>query len=350
MRVLLTIIRITLRWGFFALIVAALCTWFFVRLFVSQAEERETQILEKAAPAAGRYVQAGDVQIHIRDTGTLKGEDVLIVPGFGGWTGVWQPTAKALADAGYRVITMDLPPFGYSQRPKIPLYDRQYQAERILGVLNALGIESAILVAHSSGGGPAVEATLMAPNRVRALVLVDALLDIAYERHGRQYPPFIVDQVVSRPPLREGLIGTFITNPLFNEDILRRLVRDRATVTEEWLRLYRQPLMLKGTTRTIGEYLPDLVIWTRESRSENPDAYRKMKTPVHVIWGDDDPIAPFAQGRQIVSMIPGAVLKTMHGVGHLPHIEDPNSFQHLLIKSLNSLNQDYHAKQAEKRE
>src|SRR5690349_22037860 len=120
MRLLLVIAGGVLRWGLYALLLAALCAWIFLRIFTWQAEERETQILEKSLPAGGRYVKAGDIQVYIQDTGTLKGEDVVIVPGFGGWSGVWQPTAKALADAGFRVITLDLPPFGFSQRPKLP--------------------------------------------------------------------------------------------------------------------------------------------------------------------------------------------------------------------------------------
>jgi pimeloyl-ACP methyl ester carboxylesterase len=343
MRLLLKIIGSTLRWSFYGMLVAALCAWIFMRVFVSQAEERETLVAEKSAPEGGRYVKTADVELYIQDTGTLKGEDVIIVPGFGGWTGMWQPAAKALAEAGYRVITIDLPPFGYSQRPKLPHYDRQYQAERIISVLNTLGIDSAIVVAHSTSSGPAVEAALMAPKRVRALVLVDALLDIAHDRRVRRYPSFVVDQVLSRAALREGLVATFITNPLFNEDLLRRSVRDAATITDQWLTLYRQPLAIKGTTPAIGEWLLDSVLWSRAARSDNPDAYRKMKTPVHVLWGDDDPVAPYARGREFVAMLPNAVLKVMHGVGHLPHIEDARNFHTLLINSLNILTQDYHA-------
>ncbi|HET7158012.1 MAG TPA: alpha/beta hydrolase, partial [Burkholderiales bacterium] len=223
-----------------------------------------------------------------------------------------------------------------------------YQAERIISVLNTLGIDSAILVAHSTGSGPAVEAALIAPRRVRALVLVDALLDIAYDRRVRRYPSFVVDQVVSHARLRDGFIATFITNPLFNEDLLRRSVRDAATITDQWLTLFRQPLAIKGTTPAIGEWLLDSVLLSRAARSDNPEAYRKMKTPVHVLWGDDDPVAPYARGREFVTMLPNAVLKVMHGVGHLPHIEDPRNFHTLLINSLNILTQDYHAAKSAK--
>jgi pimeloyl-ACP methyl ester carboxylesterase len=344
MRLLFIIVGGILRWSFYALLLTALCSWIFLRIFAWQASERETQLPEKTAPQVGQYVTAGDIRLYIQESGTLKGEDVILVPGLGGWSGVWQPTADALVDAGYRVIAIDLPPFGFSQRPKLAYYDRQSQAERIIGALDALGIDSTIIVAHSTGGAAAMEAALMAPKRVRALVLIDAMLDIAYDRRGRRYPSFVVDEILSRVSLRDGLVATFITNPLFNEDILRKLVRDPATITKEWLKRYRQPLTLKSTTTAIGEWLPHLILLTRESRSENPDAYLKMRTPVHVIWGDSDPIAPYAQGRQFVAMLPGTVLKTMHGVGHLPHVEAPKEFQYLLIRSLSTIMQDYNAK------
>jgi len=68
-----------------------------------------------------------------------------------------------LAEAGYRCIALDIPPFGYSERPSTPAYDNADQAKRIVALMDSLGIEHAILLGHSFGGGTTMEIALMIP-------------------------------------------------------------------------------------------------------------------------------------------------------------------------------------------
>ena len=195
-----------LRWGFFTLLMLIVWCYVFLLIFAWHAEQRETQTVQDAAPAKGYFVKAADISIFVQEAGPPDGLDVLLIPGIGGWSGTWPNTMSVLAEAGFRVIAIDLPPFGFSQRPASALYGKADQAARILGVMDALGLSSAILVAHSSGGGPAVEAAAMPPHRVSALVLVDAELDIAFERKGKSYPPFLVDRFLATPTVRDGTV------------------------------------------------------------------------------------------------------------------------------------------------
>ena len=57
-----------------------------------------------------------------------------------------------LAGAGFHAIALDLPPFGFSQRPANARYDKQSQGKRILGVIDGLSLNSVVLVGHSFGG------------------------------------------------------------------------------------------------------------------------------------------------------------------------------------------------------
>ena len=102
-----------------------------------QAHARETSSRTDAAPGSGRFVRAADVEIFVQELGP---------PG---------ETLAATAAAGFRAVAMDLPPFGYSERPATPsAYGRQHRARRILAVIDALGVSQATLVGHSFGGGP----------------------------------------------------------------------------------------------------------------------------------------------------------------------------------------------------
>jgi pimeloyl-ACP methyl ester carboxylesterase len=102
----------------------------------------------------------------------------LLIHAAGGWSGVWENTAQQLSRAGYRVVAIDVPPLGYSERPTIPAYGRVDQARRIIGTLDALGVQRAILLGHSFGARAVVEAALQWPERVAGLVLVDAALSL----------------------------------------------------------------------------------------------------------------------------------------------------------------------------
>ncbi|WP_055530566.1 alpha/beta fold hydrolase [Streptomyces graminilatus] len=85
---------------------------------------------------------------------------------------MWDPQWQALADAGYRVVRCDFRGFGGT-----PLLDaRHNDAEDVLDLLDALGIERAALIASSYGGQVALEIAARRPERVSAMALLCAAL------------------------------------------------------------------------------------------------------------------------------------------------------------------------------
>lgn len=346
LRSLLSTLGGLLRWGFYGFLVFSACVYFFLLVFSWHATKRETQFAEDVAPAKGRYVKASDVSIFVQEAGPPDGMDVVLVPGIGGWSGTWPQTMTTLAQAGFHVVAIDLPPFGFSQRPETALYSKQDQADRILGVMDALSIQRAILVAHSSGGGPAVEAAALPAKRVRGLVLVDAELDIAFNRKSRPYPPFMVDRFLASPTLRDGAVAAFIANPLFARHLLKWLSNKRGAATEAWAELYRQPLRLKGTTAAISAWLPEWIVSVKSARSEDPETYRKLNIPIHLIWGDYDTIAPLEQAKELARLASNTTLRVIYGSGHLPHVEESQYFNYILLKSLNILKYEIETREA----
>ena len=336
----------TLRWCFYGLLLVCACVYFFLLVFSWHATQRETLFAEDIAPAKGRYVKASDVNIYLQEAGPPDGMDVLLVPGIGGWSGAWPQTMAALAQAGFHVVAIDLPPFGFSQRPEAALYSKQDQADRIIGVMDALAISRAILVAHSTGGGPAVEVASLPSKRVRALVLVDAELDIAFNRKGRSYPPFLVDRFLATPSVRDGAVAAFVSNPLFTRHLVKWLSHKPGAATEAWADLYRQPLRIRGTTAAVSAWLPQWVANMKPARSEEPETYRKLNIPIHLIWGDFDTIAPVEQARELTRLAPNTLLKIIYGAGHLPQVEETQYFNVALLKSLHVLKHDLESQAA----
>ena len=301
--------------------------------FVALAARRERIAAADAAPASGRYLVAADVRMFVQEVGPADGPLVLLVHGTGAWSETWRSALAALAAAGFHAVALDLPPFGYSERPRNGAYTKADQAARILGVLDALGAPTAVLVGHSFGGGPTVEAALAAGDRVRALVLVDAALGIA-ETSEPARPPALARGALAVPPLRTALVAAFLTNPAFTRRLLQGFVADPAVATDARVAVYQRPLAVYGTTAAVATWLPELVMPSVASRSEAPAAYRALAMPVVAIWGARDTVTPLAQGETLVRLVPRGRLEVMPDVGHIPQIEDPDGFDALLVRVL----------------
>ena len=182
--------------------------------------------------------------------------------------------------------------------------------------------------------------------RVRALVLIDAELDIAFDRKTRAYPSFVVDRFLDSPKVRDGTVAAFISNPLFTRHFLNWLSNKPTTATQEWTDLYKRPLRLTGTTAAISAWLPEWVASLKTARGEDPDTYRKLKIPIHLIWGDYDKIAPLEQAKELTRLAGNTTLKVIYGAGHLPHVEETQFFNDMLLKSLSVIKYDLETKEA----
>ncbi|MFF8289247.1 alpha/beta fold hydrolase [Streptomyces sp. NPDC016309] len=86
---------------------------------------------------------------------------------------MWDPQWPALSAAGYRLVRCDLRGFGATPAPDRPHND----AEDVRDLLDALGIERAVLVASSFGGRVALEVAARWPERVGSMVLLSPAVD-----------------------------------------------------------------------------------------------------------------------------------------------------------------------------
>ena len=131
------ILRQVSRWTLRGLLCLGLVVAAVLAVFRWQADLRENQVAGEAAPRAGRFVKAHDVDLFVQEAGDSSRAAVVFVHGTGAWSETWQPAMKAVADAGFRAIALDLPPFGYSQRPDPKHYGKEDQGRRIVGLLEA---------------------------------------------------------------------------------------------------------------------------------------------------------------------------------------------------------------------
>ena len=333
--------RRSLRAGAVLLAVVALAAI----IAVVAASGRETADRQSLAPSAGRFVHAHDVDLYIQEAGPADGHTVVLIHGTGAWGEIWRETMRRLAERGYHAVAVDMPPFGFSERPVSSDYTTATQGKRLTalaGTFTGYGVTSkpVTVVGHSFGARATVEAVMLAPERIRALVLVDAALGL----HGSDgttlpdvdEPAGAFSALLAVAPLRRPLVAGLLTNPLMTGPLLRQLISRKEAATDAMVATMQRPLGLAGTTTAAGEWLQWFVHPDRPQRSGHVASYRSLDLPVLVIWGATDTLTPLPQGKAIASLIPSARLHVLEGTGHIPAIESPADFNGALLEFLTS--------------
>jgi pimeloyl-ACP methyl ester carboxylesterase len=289
------------------------------------AASRETVDRAHLMPSGGTLVPTRSGQIHVQQQGPADGVPVVLFHGTAAWSELWRGTTDALTTSGFRVIALDLPPFGFSDRPGS--YTRQQQAERVSDVLKHLGANPAIIVGHSFGAGAAIELAMRQPEQTRALVLVDAALGLTAPLTD---PPMLI-----RPQwVREVLVSLTITNPLATRMLLQSLIARKERALPGYVEILQRPIVLRHTTTDVAAWLLYFLGADRDAISADRNAYARMTRPAAIIWGDADTVTPPAQARDLQLLLPQATLSLLPGIGHIPQIEDPDGFNAVLVAKL----------------
>ena len=308
------------------LVVIAMLVAIVVNLSWARALWVEEKTAREAAPAQGRWLRAHDVDMYVQEFGDPAAPPLVLTHGTGAWSGTWESNAMAMARAGYRVIAVDLPPFGFSTRPASRDYSRPEQALRIAGLIDSLQAGPVTLLGHSYGGGPAAEAAMLRPDRVRHLILLDAAIGLVEQPPAAAPPQGLLASVFGIRPLRTALIATVGTQPLFSEFWLRQFVARKEVVTGPRTAIYREPFVLQGFTSGLGDWAYQFAQEHGAAMSERPDGFRKLQMPLTLVWGAEDTITPLPQAQAIAKLVPGSKLVVLPGVGHIPQIEDVRLF------------------------
>src|SRR5256886_2657151 len=118
-------------------------------------------------------VALGDARIGFDDFGA--GEPVLLLHGFPTTRRLWSQVARRLAEAGYRILAPDLVGYGESEPAPGVGVGMVNQTRWMLELLDRLGIQQAAVVAHDVGTAAAQLMLVRAPERIRALALMDGV-------------------------------------------------------------------------------------------------------------------------------------------------------------------------------
>jgi len=204
----------------------------------------------------------------------------------------------------HRVIRFDLLGHGLSGPDPQQRYAPQERAEFIGAVMDALGVDRAVIAGNSLGGLASWRFAATSPARVAALIL---LSPGGYPDNGVAETPLSPPAPFAyflRHPTEAGvafaLQGVYADKSLITPDRVRRTAA-----------MMRQPGNGDAFVQSIEEFTlpdPDLLLGS-------------IKAPTLILWGESDAVIPADFGRRMTAAIPGARLVTYEGVGHVAHEE-----------------------------
>ncbi|MEV0295324.1 alpha/beta hydrolase [Nocardia sp. NPDC050710] len=284
---------------------------------VSEPEAERRDLVVNGRRVA--FVQAGD------------GERVcVLIHGLGGCWRHWAATIPALART-HRVIAVDLPGFGDSEKPRASTIGNAVAVMDALRV--SCGVERIDVVGHSLGTLVACEAAARLPRTVDRVVLVGgpitsvlALFDapIATLRRDPGLANFLVEAATAGLPLPAAIQALITRTPWARKLALAPYVPHPDDISEEVFGHFLAGVGGPGTLSTL-----------RQGFGHDFTAALTLTRPTLLIGGELDRITPAADLRRFAAANPAVQrVEILPGTGHLPMLERPTRFNRLVAEFL----------------
>lgn len=260
------------------------------------AFRRETEPCAVAPVGPGtRFVATRSGRVHVLDLG--KGNAILLLHGSGRSVADWQEGFAERLAKSYRVVAFDNYGFGQSDRDHAFQYGNALWARQAIDVLDALGVERAVVMGHSAGGVVAASLAADHPERVRATVFVGHGLAM----DPAQLIPFI-------PGVGEFMMGRAAVFGCTRSERhcaqLKAAYRIRGT-REAFLTFVRRQYTIDGLR----------LLW---------GTYEEITVPVLQVHGSLDLSIPIAAAHRLTGRLRNARLVEVEGASHDVHLDAPD--------------------------
>jgi pimeloyl-ACP methyl ester carboxylesterase len=236
-----------------------------------------------------------------------SGAPVVALHAMSGTAESWVYQLPAFTAAGYRFIAYDRRNWGRTRDGSAAEAPRT-GSEDLRGLLDFLGLDAVHLIGTAAGGGAALDFALTHPERLRSLVIADAV-------GGVQDPEYLAVQHRLRPPqiqalpieLRELSAGYRGTNP---------------DGTQRWIEIERESRHEGGREAQRSSVRPALSL------------LETLRLPVLMIAGDADLLTPPALMRLLAAHIPECRFMTVPEAGHAAFWEQSEIWNRTVLEFL----------------
>ena len=254
------------------------------------------------------------------DVGT--GPPVILIHGFGGSMWQWEHQQHALSQH-FRVLTLDLPGAGLSDKPDI-----EYRPDQMLaffvGFMDAVKVPQATLVGNSMGAGLAIGMVLTHPSYVFKLVLIDGLPSQVMEKLTS---PSIRRALETSAPAWLVSFGNMLFGGLMIEYVLQEIVHDPILLTPAVIDRSNRNRQRPGLIKPIMAVRENLPLW----ESGFATRINEITHPTLVLWGEEDRVFPIVVGEELHRTIKESRFIRIPKAGHIPQWERPDLVNQELI-------------------
>jgi pimeloyl-ACP methyl ester carboxylesterase len=258
-------------------------------------------------PHANSLLPLDGGNIFVSQDGPVEAPALVLIHGLAASTRWWDALVPLLTRT-HRVIRIDMLGHGKSAKPAGGLYGIPEQGRRVSAALDRLGVTSAIVVGHSTGGSVATAVTELRRDLVKGLALIDSYPSLDADSSdgplSRLLPVPIVGHVLWRlligPMTRKALTSAFARG----FDLPQPFVDDARRMTYAGF---------TATSRAAVAYLEQRPL---------PHRLAGLGTPLLVIFGQEDGRCR-SSSATAYRAVPGARIEVLSGVGHSPMVEDP---------------------------
>ncbi len=257
-------------------------------------------------------------------------QTLVLIHGLGSYMPAWSNNLKVLA-ADARVIALDLPGYGRSDKPNAP-YSMRYFVAKVRGLLETLEVDNPVLVGHSMGGQIALTYALMYPDEVRALVLASpAGLETFEDGEAKWLAQAVTPEftcLASNEAIYSRHVGNFHAMPKEAEF----MVEDRVAMKSA----SEFPQYCLAVSRSVAGMLDGPV----------HDRLPTVSVPTLVTFGKNDNLIPnpFLHGgstqrlaEREAKRIPGADVVVLPKAGHMAHFERANAWNAEVLQFVRAL-------------
>ena len=271
---------------------------------IPESSARHSALL--SLPVKARQVTVEDLRVNYIDAGT--GRPVVMIHGNAGNVEDFELGTIQLLSPNYRVVAIDRPGHGSSDRPNGKVATVEYQARLLHETLSTLGISKPILVGHSWGAALALAYALNYPDDVSGMVL---LAPAAYPDKGESR--FL--QFATGTPLI-GELSLLLGKPFLGRHILKQALA-QAFYPEPVPNSYlKTACALWLGKQQVKAYIEDESV-LNDSLKRMSGRYSEIRVPLVIVTGDEDKIVSANENAyRLHSVVPGSQLIELKDTGH----------------------------------
>ncbi|WP_394558967.1 alpha/beta fold hydrolase [Aquipseudomonas alcaligenes] len=259
---------------------------------------------QQRAGLSSHEVKVDGLTIHYYDGGPSGGETLVMIHGFGANRDNWLRFARHFSQR-YRVIALDLPGFGESDKPDVN-YDVASQTARLHAFVQALGISKPHLIGNSMGGHIAALYAARYPDQVASV----ALLDNAGILSPRKSEMFAM--------LEDGKPNPLVVRKAEDFDALMRFVFANPPPLPESLKRH-----FAAQSMANQQQHDRIFTQLRERYVPLEPELPKIQVPALVLWGDQDRVLDISSIEVMKPLLKKPTIVVMKDCGHAPMLERP---------------------------